>query len=683
MIYLSSPSLSGSPFHLEKRRTLIGNDPRNDYQAREAYLSDFHLQIHQGQKLRVISTSGHPISINGQETEAAYPSLPCLIEIGETRFILTREPNYHGEGLYKEKQGSATPPDLPPSRSIPPPLPSVGSPIIRSDRTNGQPQTSSRQWKFAKILVGVAVIFLIFGALPEQEALTKSPDEATDPSDSELVVWSNEPTLPLQIEEEPNKRPSSLLRLRSALQESSRKHVTIPSNYLHPDFTARLNLEGGIIRVTSNLTFDDGHQEIIEETALATLRPMEFEQSIVTIDETSYHRLAIPSAIHPRRFTEPYPSDSAIPETHNVQEVILLSPTEETALSLIRGLNLLQVAANQSNESDYEIHPRSKDDESLIHFFISELQRPNSPTPTELIPQKLETSKSAITPNQIDQESVSSNVPHKEEAPSPKGAKIKFSKLAQDFLRGGSSNSSINQSAMLASTVNYFDKVRTKNEVVEDMKKHEARWTTRTYSPNPSHVVMGNDDTASIYTWFTFKCENDDKISTGKFRSYIKAIHVNGSYYITSVNSDQQESHQITEKKSPEKTRRRINEFGNLAQRFLIAGSSNQRINQSEMLASKVSYFGKTRTRDQAISDILSYRRKWPIRTYRPEDSRVVLHSNTSATITTWFTFKCENNTQISTGKFRSLMKATFRDGEYFITSVNSDQKKFHHKVDK
>lgn len=207
---------------------------------------------------------------------------------------------------------------------------------------------------------------------------------------------------------------------------------------------------------------------------------------------------------------------------------------------------------------------------------------------------------------------------------------------------------------------------------------------TKQISENNITALVGNNGMANggsfqftAYEDYTFF--DDCVIELGTYGNF--GEHLEKCRQKQVVSSDiehEKESEEVFELILEKAKARRENDLKNLAQSFLKAGSSDSNVNQSAMLADIVHYFGKRISRSEAISEIVNYRKKWSFRDYNPEESQVVIKEDNTAKVMTWFSFRCENAKQVSTGRFRNYIEAQHNGEEYVITLIKSDKKDFH-----
>lgn len=256
----------------------------------------------------------------------------------------------------------------------------------------------------------------------------------------------------------------------------------------------------------------------------------------------------------------------------------------------------------------------------------------------------------------------------------------KFWKDFQDSLDENNSESYLKHFSNIVD-YQYIKGDATKTQIKRGLLEFYAKYPNRKYSikGEPTVKILDGGAKNKIGLDFTFTYNyQGQKQASGKAFVELALQYTSKGWKIYKFRERVESEGASSSDSSLSPKEVRIQGFKKLAQTFLIGGNSSKIINQSSMLADNVDYFGKKFTREQAIVDILAYRKKWPIRSYQPEASTVTLDGDNQAVIKTWFTFRCESATEISEGKFRSLMRATYINGKYEITSISSDKKERH-----
>lgn len=108
MITITSKDHPDSPLSFRQRRIRIGRDPRNDLVINSVQIHQYHAQIVQGKRIRVLSPNGGSLEVDGRSAIAEFIELPCEVTVGGVRLELREQVS------------------LPTERLLPPPIPVRG-----------------------------------------------------------------------------------------------------------------------------------------------------------------------------------------------------------------------------------------------------------------------------------------------------------------------------------------------------------------------------------------------------------------------------------------------------------------------------------------------------------------------------------------------------------------------------
>jgi hypothetical protein len=507
MISIITSDLAHSPKIFRQRRILIGSDPRNDLVLPGADISAFHLQVHQGRRLRVLSTNRQAIEVDGQETLSTHPVLPCQIRIGRTTLHLTdsRLAEFSSQSDHQSESTIPINPGPRPQTPPPPPLQtSPASPPALPGEDPAQRKTRKR-WKVGKALLILLGILLLMNTLNK---LGSDPD----PADISASIPAQPPTHqladrnPLEPAEVPRSRPSPpnsrwptpVVNPLETLKQAARAKRTL--SILFEDQILPKNQIGfchhcGELQLLA--TISKGSYDLTFLTALPinALMPSQFSLGYREPNGSKVWELTIPTTPH-ERIT--YRKRSVIgqkvtwteEEREVLESVTIETHSRESGIIIARGLQLLATAYGMPTPDQLSFPDATNQDDIVASL----LQSMSQPAPRESHPQLREKPAPKTPPKS--KPKPDPDPPQKKLTP-----KEELTRFVMAFYQANNTgNPTPAKQEFFADRVDYYDKIMTPREIKADQEEYFKKWPEREYQIDPADIALTFNPAGTVVT---------------------------------------------------------------------------------------------------------------------------------------------------------------------------------------